>query len=69
MDEPFAADKYDLYIPKIVALLRTGTNVDALMDYLDWVETSRMGFTPGRERGRMAAERLLALAREVETSR
>ncbi len=61
VDEPFAANEYDNYILKIEALLRSGTTVEALMDYLEWVASQRMGFTSQRERARPAAERLLPL--------
>ena len=50
-DEPFAADEYDAYIPKIKALLRRGTSVDELMDFLHEIATQRMGLTPQKERG------------------
>jgi hypothetical protein len=61
-DEPFAADEYDKYIPKIKALLRKGTTVEELMDSLDDTATQRMGFVPQRDGGRNAAERLLPLS-------
>jgi hypothetical protein len=61
-DEPCAADEYEAYIPKIKALLRRGTSIQELMEYLDEVATQRMGLTPQRERGRTASEHLLSLA-------
>jgi hypothetical protein len=68
-DEPLAADEYDSYIPKIMALLRKGTTVEELMDYLDEVATHRMGFTPQREKGREPAERLTALRSQLDHSK
>jgi hypothetical protein len=61
-DEPFAADEYDSYIPKIISILRRGASAEELIDYLDEIETRRMGFDSQRERGRNAAERLLPLS-------
>ncbi|MCU1324592.1 MAG: hypothetical protein JWM43_4241 [Acidobacteriaceae bacterium] len=61
--EPNATNEYDSYIPKVMAILRSESGVEALMDYLDWVATARMGFTSQRERSRFAAESLCKLAK------
>ena len=62
-DEPLAADEYDSYIPGVKALLRARVKIEVWIDYLDDVASSRTGFTPQRERGQTAAERLSALGK------
>ena len=59
--ESNATDEYDNYIPKIKALLKDQASVEAIMDYLDWVASERMGFTSQREKNRPAADRLIAM--------
>jgi hypothetical protein len=64
--EPMATDEYDRYIPKMKTLLRASANVEGLLDYLDWVATDRMGYTPQRERARPAANLLHKLTDRLE---
>ena len=59
--EPNATNEYDLYIPKLKALIRSGSNVEIVINYLDWVASERMGFTSQPERSRPAAESLCKL--------
>jgi len=59
--EPNATNEYDSYIPKLKALIRSGSNLEIVINYLDWVATERMGFTSQPERARPAAESLCKL--------
>lgn len=68
-EEPGAADEYYGYIPKIKSRLRSGASIEVLMDYLDWIASARMSFTPQRERGRLAAHQLVALRSHLEPLR
>lgn len=45
-DDPDAQDEYDMYIMPIYSILRQRPSEQALVDYLNWVETDEMGFDP-----------------------
>jgi hypothetical protein len=64
--EPYATNEYDSYIPELKALIRSKSNVETVIDYLDWVASERMGFTSQRERSRQAAESLCRYGSELK---
>ena len=73
-DEPMAADEYDSYIGDVLQLLERKASAKAIYDYLQQVETQRMGLTDlqgrplvPRERREKAVNALLALTARFHT--
>jgi hypothetical protein len=60
-DDPDAQDEYDMYIMPSYSILRQRPSEQALVDYLYWVETDRMGFDPPRTGLEAVAQKLLLI--------
>jgi fatty acid-binding protein DegV len=60
-DEPAAQDEYDVYVARIVQMLKQNASAEALYRYLREVETEAIGLPGDRTKTRYAADRLSAL--------
>jgi hypothetical protein len=57
----WAEDEYDSYIQPVYDILRGQRSENAIVDYLRWVETERIGLNPPRGRLPAVAQKLLQI--------
>jgi len=56
---PYARDEYDSYVPGVVSLLFSGSDVSAIAKHLTQITTDSMGLNAGRQRDLETAELLI----------
>lgn len=62
---PAARDEYQMYLPKVFAILQQGVEAPSVAAHLDEVATARMGLEARQEHSRRVAELLLEWKAEI----